>query len=494
MLKLIIPISLITLIIVRESFATLSCANPNYGKCNCTGNVSVLNKQAVRETCKISTYLTWECNKCIFDEIANDTFRLFDLNYLHIRNSSLTKLNNWTKNIGGIIDIDLSYNNLTTLNNGIFNSGNKLNKLNFSNNKLKTIEQLFLINCTNLETFNISHNELVSLKKGICFLQVPLKELDASDNQIATIEGNALFSCTKLQKLNLSKNKLSKLEKDDLMSKELLELDLSYNQIRSFKIDAFSNMQNLITLNLSHNQFDFVSSNDIFRYLIDVEKIDLGFNKITKIAKNVFANNYKLINLILTGNSIETIERGSFNNLFYLLTLDLSKNQLHELDMYVFVNMYQLKKLYLNDNKFDNIDLVPYVKQNFHFNYLTIDNNKFCCPNLYQNLIELKKLAIQVQSGNISSATENQFDGIKCETCNNNTSIPIVNTNSLNLEDIRKLLDQERSVTNNLLIATLFFVIILVIVFISVGLANCNLSSNICRFRRNYEDIELIRD
>lgn len=494
MLKLILSITIATLIL-RESFALLTCDNPQYGKCNCTGNAGVLTKQIVQENCKISTYLLWECNKCKFDAIDYDAFKLYDLNYLHITNSFIRSLGRWTTNINGIVELDLSYNNQTTMSNGVFYKNNKLKSLNLSNNKLLAIQEFFLMNCTNLESFNISHNSLFSFKKGICFTQVPLKELDASYNNLVRIADNSLFSCTKLQKLILSNNKLIKLGKNDLTSEVLLELDLSYNRIRSFTSDDFYNMKNLILLNLSHNQFNFTLNNDEFSKLIKLEQIDLGYNKITGISKNIFANNKKLLKLILIGNSLKTIEPAAFDNLLNLKVLDLSLNQLHELNMYVFVKLINLKELYLNDNQFADLDLVPYVKHNHLLNYATIHNNQFSCANLYANLMELRKLSIQIQPGN--STTGQQYDGINCQKTQEESNISIENVNiskeisSLSLEDMKKLLDGERSTTNNLLIATLFFVVILLIVY---TYTNCNLPNNVCKFKRGYNDIELIND
>lgn len=479
MLKFIATLYFSTLLL-SEIYA-LDCKNfeGQYGKCLCTGNASVLTKQDVLNSCKLSTYLHWDCDHCRFDSIDYDAFnRVYDLYGLSLTNSSLIKLTNWTLNLGDVKTLDLSSNNLTTLTKNTFRKGNKLISINFSYNRLQSIDTQFLINSTQLETFNLSSNDLNVLSNNICYNQVPLKELDLSSNRIETIQYRAFVSCSKLEKLNLSKNRLNKITNDSLFGGDsLLEIDLSKNRIVAIESNALSNKK-LILLNISNNQIEELETN-VFKVLTNIDTIDFSYNKLKKISKELFENNSKLIRLFLNNNALETIEVGAFDSLKQLVTLNLQNNRLKNFDLYTFIHLDNLQRLLLNGNNFDNIDLVTLLKHNLRLKYLTIHGNKWSCSMLTYVIMDLKKVGVEIER----KVTDDNRLGISCTDDGKQSC-------ARNLDDATELLINERTTTNNLLIATLFFV---VVIFLSFVYTHCKIPLDRCK-RRGYNDMELINE
>lgn len=126
---------------------------------------------------------------------------------------------------------------------------------------------------------NLSFNEISQLDEDILKSVQQLEELDLSNNKISNIHRNAFENSLNLTKIDLKKNKISDLNAETFLDLTMLDsLDLSHNPLNlqdSFLIapnlknlfmdscnleeipnDAFLNISNLESLSLKDNPFD----------------------------------------------------------------------------------------------------------------------------------------------------------------------------------------------------------------------------------------------
>lgn len=175
--------------------------------------------------------------------LKNDVFidkKLVNLQVLKIRDNNIDTIEkNAFRNLGIIIEIDLSYNQITRIDPTTFRPTVKLRSLNLNRNKIQKIE-----------------NEL--------FKDLPLlNKIDMSDNQISHIGPKAFINVPKLRELKLSGNLLTQIKLsmfEDVPSLNTLELmDNPWNcdcHMRNFV--TWYKEKNLLTLPTTCNQPGFL--------------------------------------------------------------------------------------------------------------------------------------------------------------------------------------------------------------------------------------------
>lgn len=119
--------------------------------------------------------------------------------------------------------LDLSGNNLTTLDRSDFLEVTTLMTLNLSRNSLTKLPSSIFARTAQLVHLDLSHNLLKEVDsyflKPLRFLRV----INFGNNQIESIARKAFGSNTRLRRINLGKNHLSSLHKDMFSSFSLLE-------------------------------------------------------------------------------------------------------------------------------------------------------------------------------------------------------------------------------------------------------------------------------
>ncbi|MEL7570611.1 MAG: InlB B-repeat-containing protein, partial [Eubacteriaceae bacterium] len=171
--------------------------------------------------------------------------------------SSLAKLDCYNNQISNLdvskntllTSLDCSGNLLTKLNIGV--QENILTKLNYSDNKISTLN---VSNCINLESLGCANNNLTSVNVSN---NLKLKSLDCGYNPLTSLNlgNNTLLEGLRVSKTNLSKLDLSKLTALKVLYCEinnyLTSLDLSHNTNLTHLYCEFSE---LTSLDLSNNK------------------------------------------------------------------------------------------------------------------------------------------------------------------------------------------------------------------------------------------------
>ena len=164
-----------------------------------------------------------------------------------------------------------------------------------------------------LEALDLSFFQITTLENNMFVGFTKLTNLKLTDNRIARIQYDTFNKCpSKLVFLDLSDNQLSDLHPNLFNKlKYLNNLNIRHNRLRTLSPGCFSGLESLNSLNLSQNQIEDLPIG-MFDGLRQLQTLDLSNNKISRIQSGVFKEQSSLCELILNHNPISTIEPDSF--------------------------------------------------------------------------------------------------------------------------------------------------------------------------------------
>jgi Leucine-rich repeat (LRR) protein len=170
---------------------------------------------------------------------------------------------------------------------------------------------------------------------------------------------------------------------------KLTELNLRDNNVTELN-EVFlmrAKLSNLVKLDLSNNLISSIELNT-FKYLQQLETLDLSNNKLVYLSNAVFSGLKNLKNLILKSNLISNLIAAQFNSLPMLQFLDLSSNKITNLEGSNFIYLNNLNKLQIEFNPLQRVatDTFKYLKNlkfidltsKFDKDWFYFDNNDVC--------------------------------------------------------------------------------------------------------------------
>lgn len=288
------------------------------------------------------------------------------LTRLNLANNLLTEIpdNLWPV-MNSLLELDLSNNTLgDSLTDGSFNGLLTLQRLNLNMNGMTMPPLKSLQSIPTLQYLLLEANNITELGHG-AFGRLPtVFEINLSDNQIDKIENRAFEGLLQLLHLNLSSNLLSNISMEAFGSLVSLQtLDLSHNSLEKFNNKTngvFDLCYSLRTLNLSHNEVATINrktfpSNPYVPYQLNT--IDLSFNKLNVLTKDITYGTQKVKSLNLSHNLLTDIKPHVLSNLSAVEILDLSFNDLEDLthEEAKFKFPTNLTHLFLQNNKIARI-------------------------------------------------------------------------------------------------------------------------------------------
>lgn len=316
-----------------------------------------------------------DCHKTKFASINIIRFGLISVEY----NGTLTAF-------------DLSENNVTYLPIDIFESSQRLRRINLSNNLLQEIHGNIFKNLKSLEILNLSNNKIKTIDSTILPL---LKTLDLSKNNIADLDLQFHKAYPQLIELNLSYNKLDDSINGTLtLLRQLQRLDLSHNNFSLLDNEDFNIMTKLVSLNLSHNSIKFLSKQKFPESLID---LNVGFNLLTTFPTNLS----KMKILSIEFNQISEMQTNELNDLEYL---NISGNKLLNWPDFKSEN---LKVLDLSYNYFSSIP-VTLNKENYPILEKLIFDGNLITKIEFPSLLNLRSLIMRNMT-NVEKIDRNSF-------------------------------------------------------------------------------------
>ena len=252
--------------------------------------------------------------------------------------------------------IDIQGNILTLLPNGLFRNQGRLKLLYLGNNRLTTLSFKWFEKLTNLVIFQCAYNRISTLTPGFFNGLSKLQTIDITFNSISILPDDLFKDQTRLQGLKLNGNSIERLPVGMFFHLyQLRELVISHNRISSLAKSTFGSLRNLLYLALNNNSLSTIHT-DVFAGLGSVRVIDLSFNNVLVISENVFVDTPNLTTIVLNYNNISHIPEGLFSNATRLKMIDLSYNQLQVLRPGTFYKLYELYSLYIDNN---NLTVLP---------------------------------------------------------------------------------------------------------------------------------------
>ncbi|XP_055389879.1 leucine-rich repeat-containing protein 24-like [Condylostylus longicornis] len=163
------------------------------------------------------------------------------------------------------------------------------------------------------------------------------------------------------------------------LSTEIQVLDLSDNQIAYLSCEEFIKLEllNLQRIYLKKSNIQYIHR-EAFKDLKILVEVDLSDNKIEMLEKETFTGNDRLRILYLSGNPIKKLVAYQFPILPQLRTLDLNDCLINQIDPLSFANLKLLESLYLKNNLLENLSERVFKHMN-NLKTLTLDENPWQC-------------------------------------------------------------------------------------------------------------------
>ncbi|XP_022089235.1 leucine-rich repeat-containing G-protein coupled receptor 5-like [Acanthaster planci] len=327
------------------------------------------------------------------------------------------------------VELDLSFNNISTLPADAFHHLPDLVHLKLLGNHLSTLDEDVFKGLKNLLTLNLQLNRFQhfpskSFRNGHT---ANLRKLHLDSNYIREVPDDAFLGLPALHHLNLNSNHLTSIPTRALRHLGALRfLHLEKNSIRVVPDHAFVNNTNLTELSLNHNLIVHLSAHP-FAGLVKLEGLQFMNNSIESIAHTTFRNlpalhklaisdvrnlsvfpdltgTTSLSELVIERCSLRAIPENFCDNRTSLTFLDLINNQIEILPS--FSKCSSLKILLLGRNKLKSIEGRPFDGlENLYELYLPENKITYIPADAFQNLTNLHSLSL---SNNSISKIESQ--------------------------------------------------------------------------------------
>ncbi|ELW47687.1 Leucine-rich repeat-containing G-protein coupled receptor 6, partial [Tupaia chinensis] len=219
--------------------------------------------------------------------------------------------------------LDLSMNNLTELQPGLFHHLRFLEELMLQNNQLGGIPAEALWELPSLQSLRLDAN-LISLVPERSFEGLSsLRHLWLDDNALTEIPVRALNNLPALQAMTLALNRISHIPDYAFQNlTSLVVLHLHNNRIQHLGTHSFEGLHNLETLDLNYNELqEFPMA---IRTLGRLQELGFHNNNIKAIPEKAFMGNPLLQTIHFYDNPIQFVGRSAFQDLPKLHTLSLN--------------------------------------------------------------------------------------------------------------------------------------------------------------------------
>ncbi|XP_072046677.1 uncharacterized protein [Amphiura filiformis] len=221
-------------------------------------------------------------------------------------------------------------------------------ELDCRNRKLTSIPPL---EDRNVESLDLSYNQLETVNGESFIFLTSLQRLDLSYNQLENVSGKSFIHLASLQSLDLSHNNISKISNDTFTGLNKLDtLDLSNQNHFNLLGSPFRSTLSLKKLYIAFSGLSSLLSS-VFSGLRELQELTLSNNKIPSLPASIFHGLTNLTHLYLSENAISRLPETLFVDLFSLDYLDLSDNDISSLPETLFVNLTHLNYIDLSRNR-----------------------------------------------------------------------------------------------------------------------------------------------
>lgn len=245
--------------------------------------------------------------------------------------------------------ITLKYCNIPAIGDSSFWPGNRLLTLDLTGNQLVTIQERDFNGLTNLTSLDLSSN-LISDPPSAPFKYLQrLQKLSLANNLLTKLVPRMFYQLRQLELLNLSNNPLIEIQPDDI--KDVVQLKQLYlNSCKLNRVHSliYARLNALELLDLTNNRFDNLVQYE-FKRLKKLKVLKLTLNRLIILQDYTFYG-LDLIRLYIDQNYLQTIGLCAFCN-SSIKILNLSRNHLFTIDINLFSPLSEsLQILNLSNN------------------------------------------------------------------------------------------------------------------------------------------------
>uniref|UniRef100_A0A6G1SAW0 Leucine-rich repeat neuronal protein 1 n=1 Tax=Aceria tosichella TaxID=561515 RepID=A0A6G1SAW0_9ACAR len=242
----------------------------------------------------------------------------------------------------------------------------------------------------NVVELNLSYNQLTSLRNFTFMRWHRLQRLDISYNLIEVLEHESLFGLAKLEHLSLRGNRIAQIPANAIKS---TARSLSYISSNDQTISA------LDVIDLSENPLLAVDTNSFYA-LSRLRELYLDSCLINTIDSQAFTGLSSIAIISLTNNDLVEVPSEALSSLTTLKILKLSSNDIRSIHPFAFKNLYNLEEIQLNNGSLIEVEplaLSGLVSlKNLELNYNS--NLSRVSPSIFEELPKLTHLSIQMGS------------------------------------------------------------------------------------------------
>lgn len=293
------------------------------------------------------------CNHMNLNEIPSNLPR--DIYSLDMSHNRLGKLPPATLSLyPGLLHLDVSYNSISVLEEGVCQSLMLLKTLIMQHNVVHLLMERNLRHCSNLTVLILASNKLKLQGEPFTALQ-SLMVLDVSRNHLTSVKLGSLPQLPSLVTLALSYNDVATIQKDDFSfligSPSLRFLNLTYLPLESIERGCFKPIAGIHTLTMDGTKLSPPLMSNLSFELSGTAITSLSLQKTSLVTINNSTfkglESTNLTFLELSYNTMAKIENGSFQWLSKLESLYLAENNLKHLTKITFQGLCSLKNLNL---------------------------------------------------------------------------------------------------------------------------------------------------
>ncbi|XP_071807292.1 uncharacterized protein [Asterias amurensis] len=237
-------------------------------------------------------------------------------------------------------------------------TGHRLWRVSFENNKMEVIHKDTFRNCKDLRELVLSSNKLFNIEPGgftvaeqttitlnnspgvklspSMFGGRPLKSIEFLDNQLTSIESYTLGGFQ--YAMRLFSNSLQELphglfaDNKTESERSVITIDLSKNQIRKVSPSTFKGVKECFLFILAVNKLNDESlPKDLLVNLTVNMLIDLSMNELTKFPSELLRTQDKVVHLYLQRNHITVLDETMFKGLYSLENLYIYQNPIMQM-------------------------------------------------------------------------------------------------------------------------------------------------------------------
>ncbi|XP_076032645.1 chaoptin [Oratosquilla oratoria] len=251
---------------------------------------------------------------------------------------------------------NMDSNRLTHIPKTLFhqNVHKNLGDIRLAYNSIRSLDIHTFHNLEGLRTLVLNGNQIETLKFEALKALPKLVTVLLADNKITHIEDKAFADLPNLMKLELQQNKLHEFSLSmfvNVTSPSVpLALNISYNEIVHLTPGNMQTPLEMKSLDVSHNKVKEVPHTFLQSFTHSLQRLDMGYNRITKLDVSAFGTLERLQMLILEHNNIQEIRHGALRSINKVQFMDLSHNHIENLPPECFSDVAFLRVLDLSHN------------------------------------------------------------------------------------------------------------------------------------------------